>query len=628
LATDQGVEVAEKVAVKSDQKLRKALTFQDLFFLSMGGIIGSGWLLGVAGGAYLAGPASVISWIVGGIIILFIALTFAEIGAAVPKSGAIVRYPSLAQGPFTGYIMSWAYLLSAVSVPTVEAEATLSYASIYIPGLFHTVSGVSVLTGEGIGIGTLLLIAFFFLNYAGIRFLGRFNSVVTWWKFIIPTLTFIFLLVIFRASNFTAYGGFVPRGMSMVFYAIPSAGIVFAYLGFRQALEFGGEAKNPQRDIPRALILSVIAAIILYTFLQFAFIGALRWGPAGISVAGDWAAITSAKIGSAPFFTELSYSGIAALVAFSYFLLIDAWISPAGTGWIYTGNSGRVFYGIAADGIYPKAFLKVHEKRRVPVLSLIAAVIVGFIFFLPFPSWYLLVGFISSATVITYVIGPLALHGFRKHANELKRPYRLGGASIIAPIGFIGAALLVYWAGLITLSWLYSLILFGMPLFFFLYGPSKLKLSKAYSYTVGVIGMIISILTLYLAYFYVLYPSSTQTLTQNMTYFLIIWAVELVTFLGITLASQYKVAPQFKVYFKTSYWFIALLYISYLIVYFSVFGYPLISNFSSMAPLIPFPWDTIIMIVVFLIIYFFGLRANILTDDLKAIMEEQTTGGL
>ncbi|MGC8562568.1 MAG: APC family permease [Thermoplasmata archaeon] len=621
---EESIEVAEKVAVHSDRKLRKALSFQDLFFLSMGGIIGSGWLLGVAGGADLAGPASVVSWIVGGIIVLFIALTFAEVGSMIPKSGAIVRYPTLSQGPFTGYIMSWAYLLSAVSVPTVEAEATLSYASIYIPNLFHTVSGVSVLTVYGIAFGTLLLVIFFFLNYIGIRFLGRFNSVVTWWKFIIPTITFIFLLFMFRASNFSAYGGFTPRGLSMVFYAIPSAGIVFAYLGFRQALEFGGESRNPQKDIPRALIYSVIAAIILYTFLQLAFIGALRWGPGGISIAGNWAAITSSKIGAAPFFTELKYSGIAALVAFSYLLLIDAWLSPAGTGWIYTGNSARVFYGISADGVYPKAFLKIYEKTKIPVIALIAAVVLGFVFFLPFPSWYLLVGFISSATVITYVIGPLALHGFRKHASELKRPFRLSGASIIAPIGFIGAALLVYWSGIVTLSWLYSLILFGMPFFYFLYAPTKLKLSRAYSYTVGIIGMVISVLTLAVVYFYVLYPASSETLAQNMTYFLAIWAVELVTFLGITITSMYKVAPEHKIYFKTSFWFITMLYVSYVIVYFSVFGYVMISNFSSLSPAIPFPMDTIIMIVVFLVIYFFGLRANFKTDDLKAIIEEQT----
>ncbi|MGC9294143.1 MAG: APC family permease, partial [Thermoplasmata archaeon] len=114
-------EVAERVAVKSDKKLRKALSFQDLFFLSMGGIIGSGWLLGVAAGASVAGPASVLSWIIGGIIVLFIALVFAEISAAIPKSGSIVRYPHLAYGGYAGYILSWAYLLSAVTVPTIEA---------------------------------------------------------------------------------------------------------------------------------------------------------------------------------------------------------------------------------------------------------------------------------------------------------------------------------------------------------------------------------------------------------------------------------------------------------------------------------------------------------------------------
>ncbi|MEM2200082.1 MAG: APC family permease, partial [Thermoplasmata archaeon] len=184
-------EVAEKIAYQSDKKLRKALSLQDLFFLSMGGIIGSGWLLGVAAGASVAGPGATLSWIIGGVIILFIALTFAEISSAVPKTGAIVRYPHLAFGGYTGYIMSWGYFLSAVTVPTIEAEAVLTYASTYIPNIFHTVAGVSVLTSYGILYAILLLIGFFFLNYFGIRLLGKFNTVATWWKFIIPSLTFI-----------------------------------------------------------------------------------------------------------------------------------------------------------------------------------------------------------------------------------------------------------------------------------------------------------------------------------------------------------------------------------------------------------------------------------------------------
>ncbi|MGC8705378.1 MAG: amino acid permease, partial [Athalassotoga sp.] len=118
MADQSEIRPAESIARESDKKLKKALSLQDLFFLSMGGIIGSGWLLGVAGAAGTAGPASILSWIIGGIIVLFIALTFAEISGAIPKSGAIVRYPHLAYGGYTGYIIGWAYMLSAVTVPT------------------------------------------------------------------------------------------------------------------------------------------------------------------------------------------------------------------------------------------------------------------------------------------------------------------------------------------------------------------------------------------------------------------------------------------------------------------------------------------------------------------------------
>ncbi len=627
-------EVAEKVAAQSDKKLRKALTLQDLFFLSMGGIIGSGWLLGVAGGASIAGPAAIVSWIVGGIIVLFIALVFAEISGAIPKSGSIVRYPHLAYGPYTGYILSWAYLLSAVTVPTVEAEAVLSYASIYIPNLFttetiSTASGphsVSILTGFGILIGMVLLVAFFFLNYAGIRFLGKFNTVATWWKFIIPTATFILLLFLFQGSNFTI-SGFAPYGWGNVFYAIPAAGIVFAYLGFRQALEFGGEAKNPQRDVPRATIYSVIVAIVLYTLLQVAFIGAIRWIPAetGSLAPGSWSGITSVTIGSAPFFTELTNSGLAALVAFSYLLLIDAWISPSGTGWIYLGNGARVFYGIAADGYLPKKLLDISEKTRVPWVALIAALIVGFIFFLPFPSWYLFVGFISSATVLTYVIGPIALHAFRKHAPELKRPFRLPGASVIAPIGFIGAGLIVYWSGFQTLSLVYGSVFIGLSLFYLFYAPSKVGLSKTYSYVVGIILLITMAFTTYWSYAMIDYPPPNETFIQNLEAFLLVYFLDLILVIGTTLATYRMVKPEQKEMFRSSWWLLALIFISFFVSYFGAFGVTTIISNAPVISFLQFPWDTIIMIVLLFILYLFGLRAGYKTEDLQAVIEEQTT---
>ncbi len=627
-------EVAERVAAKSDKKLRKALTLQDLFFLSMGGIIGSGWLLGVAGGASIAGPAAVVSWIIGGIIVLFIALVFAEIAGAIPKSGSIVRYPHLAYGPFAGFILSWAYLLSAVTVPTVEAEAVLSYASIYIPNLFTTETittptgthSISILTGFGILLGIILLVLFFFLNYAGIRFLGRFNTVATWWKFIIPTLTFILLLALFQAKNFTITG-FAPYGWNNVFYAIPAGGIVFAYLGFRQALEFGGEAKNPQRDIPRATVYSVLVAIVLYTMLQVAFVGAIRWIPAetGTLAPGAWSSITGVTIGGAPFFTELTNSGIAALVAFSYLLLIDAWISPSGTGWIYLGNGGRVIYGIAADGYMPKKFLDISERTRIPWVALIAALIIGFIFFLPFPSWYLFVGFISSATVLTYVIGPIALHAFRKHAPELKRPYRLPAASIIAPIGFIGAGLIVYWAGLATLTLVYGTVFIGLSLFYLFYAPTKLNLSKGYSYAIGIIILISMIFTTYWSYAKVDYPPANETYAQNLDAFLLVYVLDLIIILGTTLATYAKVGPEHKKLFRSSGWLLALIFITFLVSYFGSFGVTTIIPTAPAVSFLAFPYDTIVMIVLLAIIYVLGLRAGYKTEDLQAIIDEQAS---
>jgi len=606
---DSEIRPAEVIAKESDKKLKKALSLQDLFFLSMGGIIGSGWLLGVAGAAGTAGPASILSWIIGGVIVLFIALTFAEISGAIPKSGAIVRYPHLAYGGYTGYIMGWAYMLSAVTVPTVEAEAVLTYASTYIHGLFHTVSGVSVLTPIGILAGVILLIAFFFLNWFGIRFLGKFNSVATWWKFIIPTLTFIFLLFMFNKSNLVSHGGFFPLGVGSMFYAIPSAGIVFSYLGFRQALEFGGEAKNPQRDVPRATVYSVLAAIALYTLLQVAFLGAIKW-PTGTT----WSTLTSSSLGSAPFFTELQYSGIALFIAFSYFLLIDAWISPSGTGWIYLGNGARVLYGISADGYFPSSLLKVHDKTRIPYIALIASLVLGVVFFLPFPSWYLFVGFISSATVLTYIMGPLALMTFRKHAPELHRPFHLPYASLIAPIAFVGGALIVYWSGITTFTMIFYTAFIGIPVFYFLYAPKKLNLSKSFAYAVGITELIVAVAALIINYIYVLYPSSKESLVTETLIFLASLIVTSCVILGFTALTTLKVSSKDKQMFMSSYWLLSLMIVTELFSYFGAFGNDV---------LIPFPWDTIVMIAVYSLIYVFALRGGHNTEDLSIIVEEQ-----
>jgi len=593
-----------------DKHLRKELSFQDLFFLSMSGIIGSGWLLAVLGADKVAGPAVILSWVIGGVLVLIIALNYAEISGMIPRSGAIVRYPHLTHGSYTGYALAWAYFLSAVSVPTIEAEAVVTYAASYIKGLTFTAtvngSSVTLLSGLGILFALVLIVIFFLLNYFGIKTLGRVNTVITWWKFIIPTLTFIFLFFVFRASNFSAYGGFAPMGASPIFEAIPTAGIVFSYLGFRQALDYGGEARNPQRDVPRATIFSVIAATILYTLLQLSFTGAIHWSAMGIP-AGAWDKLDVSKWATAPFASALQDSGVALFAAFAVLLQIDAYVSPGGTGLVYTGTAARTVYGIAVDNYLPPFWARVNERWGVPIVSLVTATVIGLLFLLPLPSWYLLVGFISSATVLTYIMGGVGLQVLRRTAKDLHRPYRLPGAAVLSPLGFIAAALIVYWSGTSGLNYLVPAVILGLPLYAWIYAPRRMGVNPVGSAIAGILMLIAVLVTGYFG----LYAPTTLPF---FAFFILLLAETVLFSAYLWLAS----AREKRHEIASAAWFFALMFGLYLISYFGVFG-------PQTNPPLPFPLDTLIAAVFSLIIFYWAVAAGHSTPEIETLVAQATS---
>ncbi len=460
----------EVVAERSDKKLRRSLSTWDLLFLSLGGIIGSGWLFAAYAASSIAGPAAIVSWIIGGIIVLIIALNYAELGSMIPRSGSIVRYGQYSHGNMAGYFLAWAYFLSAVSVPAIEAEAVIEYAAPYVNNLYNG----TVLEPLGIFFAALLMVFFFFLNYWGVRIMGKTNSGMTWWKMILPLATIVILVATrFSFANFTTLfsgtyhgiagatttSGFMPYGFEPVMAAVATSGIVFSFLGFRQGLDYGGESRTPQRSIPLATVGSVLIGILIYVLLQVAFVAAINFSSLGIP-AGGWNLLQAypkiistnngfltagiEQLNSAPFASIASSVG---LVMLTYVLFADAYVSPSGTLNVYLGTSMRTLYGTSAMGYLPGSMMKVDQKRRIPVLPLVVSLIVGIIFFAPFPSWYKLVGFITSATVFTYLVGGPALRSLRKNASELKRPFKLPGSAILAPAAFVGASLVVYWSG-------------------------------------------------------------------------------------------------------------------------------------------------------------------------------------
>jgi amino acid transporter len=446
---------------RSGGVLRRDVGKIALMFTSVGSVIGSGWLLGALNATTIAGPAAIISWVVGALAIMLLALIHAELGGMHPVNGGIVRFPHYAFGSLVGFGMGWIYWLGSVTLAPVETEAALQYGDKWVNEavgfhLVHQASGQVVLTGAGYAVAAVLMILFTGINLWGVRKLSDSNTAVVWWKIAIPVLTIIVLMVTqFSTSNFSAGDGFAPAGVKGILSAIATGGVIFAYLGFEQAIQFGGECRNPQRNIPFAVIGAMIIGTIVYILLEFAFLGAL----APNAAAHGWAKLSfTNQFG--PYAALASGLGLGWLAVLLY---IDAFLSPAGTGLIYAGSSARISYALGRNGYIPKAFGDL-DKRGVPWLSIVFAAAVGMIVFLPFPGWQKLVAFITSASVIIYAAQCVSLVAMRHQLPDHPRPFRLPVVGLLAPIGFVISNLIVLFAGWTTDWKLFAAIGIGMVL--------------------------------------------------------------------------------------------------------------------------------------------------------------------
>jgi len=611
----------------SDRKLKRDLSRSQLLLLSLGAIIGSGWLFASLTADELAGPASIVSWVVGGILVLFIALSYAEVSTMLPRSGAVVRYPHLSHGGFTGFILAWAYLLASASVPAIEAIAVVQYVGPQAPASWHlleepiTVSSV-IHFPEGWLFTVVMLVAFFFVNLYGARFLGRFNNGVMVWKLVIPILTFLLIFALtFHSKNFSPPAGFASFGWSKVFYIIPTAGIVFSFLGFRQALDYGGEARNPQRDIPFATIASVLIGIVIYALLQVAFTGGIVWHYFGVrtndyaGLAAPSAAAGHVLVTASPFFAVMKASGVAFLVSFfSYLLIADAFISPFGTGYIYLGTGGRTIYGMGVGGYLPKQSTTVSSRARVPWVALVASFFVALVFTAPSKSWFSLVGIITSMTVFTYIMGGVTLQVFRRTAPGLDRPFRLGAAGFWAPVSFLAATAIVFWSGFATLADLVALLFLGLPLYVWFFAQEHGYIDKVAGYVIGVVFLAGWIaLSRWGNWILSTAPATVAKDHPNFPLWFIVSAAAVYAFVGLCWLFG---SSEGRHLINRSWWLITFILAEFCLSYYSSFGVLA----KPPAPL-RFPYDTLWALLIGLICFYWAVASGFETDEIKAIVD-------
>jgi amino acid transporter len=449
--------------------LRRDIGRIGLLFTGVGSIIGSGWLFGAMNASIIAGPSAIFSWAIAGVMIILIGLSFSELGTMFPVTGGVIRFPQYAFGGFASFSMGWITWVAAAAVPAIETTGMLQYATKWFHFTDkHMVDGspVHTLTPVGIVVALVLLALFCIINAIGVRFFAQVNNVLVWWKLAVIVLVIImFLVTAFHGANFSDHG-FAPYGGKAMFTAISTSGITFSYLGFRQAIELAGESSNPRRNVPFAVIGSVIICMAVYVLLQIAFIGALSGG----DLSKGWSALSFTN-DFGPLAAVSTAIGLGWLATILY---IDSVISPGDTGLIYSAVSARLAYTMSRNGNAPGGVGRL-STRGVPWVSLIIVFVVSAIMLLPFPSWQQLVGLVTSATVMSFVSGPLTHSALRRELPDHDRPFRLWGGDVIPILAFYSANMIIYWTGWKTNWKFFAIIVFGYVLMAIFGATGQLK---------------------------------------------------------------------------------------------------------------------------------------------------------
>ena len=427
--------------------LKRSVGLVSLTLIAAGGILGSGWLFSPLLTAQLAGPASLIAWVIGAVAMLLLAFSFAEVASVLPVAGGIARIPRYTHGDITAAVIGWTAWVGYCTQAPIEVAVVIRYASETWPALVVDKES-GALSTLGYAAAASMLVVFVLINAIGAAAFARANSAITWLKFAIPIIiTIVFIAHRFDTDNFSATAGFAPYGLKGVLSAVSTGGIIFALIGFRHAIDMAGETENPSRNVPLALIFGLLIPLLIYLALQVAFIGALP----SSELTNGWAKVESSH-GLGPLAAVSMSLGASWLTAAIYG---GALIGPAGGALVATGSNARLAFALSRNRFLPDVFSQLSD-RLIPVNALLLNLLLGFFLLalLPFDQ---IVAINSAAIVLSFSIGPVAVLALRRHLPDVKGRFAIPAPRFIAAMGFTVAALIVYWSG-----WNSMLILLGV----------------------------------------------------------------------------------------------------------------------------------------------------------------------
>ena len=434
--------------------LRRQIGLYSAIAIVIGTTIGSGIFRSPAGIAdKLPGPLPLaIIWVAGGLFALCGALSFAELASAFPRTGGVYAYIKEGWGKLPAFLFGWAEI-TVIRAAAVGAIST-TFAEYFLrvigvdPGLYarYVAAGAIILMGTvnilGVRWGSLVLNITTIAKYGGL----------------------VFIVIIAMALGLPQTGGHyspaMPAGsFTMSAFGLALVSVLWAYDGYADLSYAGGEVKDPERNLPRALIIGTLAIILIYLLANIAYLAVIPVEQMRTSklVAADVAEILLGQAG-------VVFVGIT--------VMLSTWGTL--TGSLFT--SPRIFFAMADDGLFFRSVAKVHPKFHTPHIAIGINIVLGVIFVLVRNFEQLADAFVT-AIVPFYAIGVAALFVVRRRA-DYKPAFRLPGYPFV-PALFVLSAIYLLANALIDKSsrgptaLTLGIVLLGIPVYYMTVGRKQ-----------------------------------------------------------------------------------------------------------------------------------------------------------
>jgi APA family basic amino acid/polyamine antiporter len=413
--------------------LVRGLGLMDSLALIVGGIIGSGIFLtsGQIADEVRSPAIFFLAWIVGGAISLLACFAFAELGAMYPEAGGQYVFLRESWGDFAGFLYGW--MMFTIGGPGTIATLTVGFAEYFgavVPAVsahraITSLAGFTLTRGHLVSIAAIAVLTV--VNILGVRRGAVLQNVATWMKFTAVAVFVVLGVAIGRGDwgHFTLPAAPAAPGSALSAFGVALIAVFWTYDGWVYVTWAAGEIKDPQRNLPRAMIGGLLVVAAVYVAVNIVYLYALPMQAMARET-------TIAQTAATALFSARAARWLALMIAVSCFGAASCAIL----------SSARVYYAMAHDGLFFHGLARVHPRWRTPVLSLVVQAVWASVLALS-GRYDQLFTYSIFALVVFYVLTAAGLFVLRRKHPDAPRPYRCTGypwtAALYVAIGALWA---------------------------------------------------------------------------------------------------------------------------------------------------------------------------------------------